>query len=673
MAPCPFDCVSICPGPIRAILPSTWTKIQDWTHLFLLFCFGTGVTIVVYDLFILFNGFSCMTKYLCVNQFMAFIFIGPVLMYSIRLIGDYDDRLQSTQKQMMDSKKALTDAYSHLIEDMDDFLSRAAESSAGLAERSFESKRRDFLRFLEHCSLKFEKIYDGSKAERDQFLNQFRSFVQQWLQIFKECSVDPVSAPKLIVDDKELQSCTDLKEMCELIVDRLRKAEVKFYSSRKEDDMAKVTNYKAQAKTLAIEDVPGLAHKKTRVMASDSESFGSVTSARNVQTSRDPMLEISPTDDDLEAQRCPCTWLMCGKFKFQCCYLLGDPDSDNPFPRVTSCFCCRCAILSRDHVTLVAGFLVALLLFFLEIVNPPGSTVSPLYEMLMTCFILSLLGVIIHFQRVDILLRLEREVKKLEEERKTVEDQKKQMAEFWGGVQELTELWLHRTVPRLDLVKEIHSQLEDIPPEQVMDQLHKANDCLKRLEDDAGSLESWKSGGELDEKTKKKFGDHILKAGRNANKLPQLLADLDTGLKKGSFNTDKLMHEPLAAITGPTDAPSSYAAASPGSKEGYEGWLMKRGPRKSDSWKLRYCRLAGRRFTYGTGEDYASIKGEFLIKHGAKDVNAFKSPAASKEARELGNERPHGIEISAEGRSYLFDAREESSLQKWLTALKRVG
>jgi hypothetical protein len=312
----------------------------------------------------------------------------------------------------------------------------------------------------------------------------------------------------------------------------------------------------------------------------------------------------------------------------------------------------------------------------------------------------------------------------------------------------------------LDLAKEIHNHLEDVPPTEAADRFKDVNKCLKRLEKEAGPLAIWGSGGDkvieqakkavkaamakeasdtkwitdlsaelrrlaastteeavksvmtkwletngTDEKGlvdiqtlatkhssldklhdalqetevkeltpigKKRFGEKVIAASHNANQLATLVLELEMGLDKRSFNAEKLQYEQVPAITGPTDKPTSFASSAAKAGEGYEGWLMKRGPRKNDAWQLRYCRLGGRRFTYGATEDYAKIKGEFLIR-AAHDCKEFKSKAASKEAQELATEKPFGFEITSEGRDYLFDAREETSMQKWMAALKRIG
>merc|ERR1719343_307648 len=67
-------------------------------------------------------------------------------------------------------------------------------------------------------------------------LHQFRRFVLQWLNIFQECSIDPVKHPKLVVTSEELSKCKDIKEVATLTLERLKQTEVRFISSQRDKD-----------------------------------------------------------------------------------------------------------------------------------------------------------------------------------------------------------------------------------------------------------------------------------------------------------------------------------------------------------------------------------------------------------------------------------------------------
>merc|ERR1712224_1129338 len=83
------------------------------------------------------------------------------------------------------------------------------------------------------------------------------------------------------------------------------------------------------------------------------------------------------------------------------------------------------------------------------------------------------------------------------------------MNEFWSNAQQLTELWLYRTVPRLDLFKEVHSQLEDAPQEDLLAKISGANQHMEDLDAKLGALEAWRKDGQISTDDKKKFGAAI--------------------------------------------------------------------------------------------------------------------------------------------------------------------
>merc|ERR1719229_1081469 len=116
---------------------------------------------------------------------------------------------------------------------------------------------------------------------------------------------------------------------------------------------------------------------------------------------------------------------------------------------------------------------------------------------------------LLRFEQIDVLQQLEREVQRLEKQNQAVEGQREGMKEFWSNCQQLTELWLYRTVPRLDLYKEIHSQLEDAPQEDLLVSIAQANQGLEDLEDKLGALEAWRKDGDLQTENKKDFGRRI--------------------------------------------------------------------------------------------------------------------------------------------------------------------
>jgi len=117
--------------------------------------------------------------------------------------------------------------------------------------------------------------------------------------------------------------------------------------------------------------------------------------------------------------------------------------------------------------------------------------------------------VLFKFEEIDTVQKLEREVQDFKEQNSAVGEQREKMKEFWNSAQNLTELWLYRTVPRLDLYKELHSQLEDENEEDLLTNITGANNALEQLEKNLGALEAWRNDGALKTEDKKLFGKTV--------------------------------------------------------------------------------------------------------------------------------------------------------------------
>merc|ERR1719487_2155294 len=120
-----------------------------------------------------------------------------------------------------------------------------------------------------------------------------------------------------------------------------------------------------------------------------------------------------------------------------------------------------------------------------------------------------LVVLLIRFEEIDVIQQLEREVKELKKAEQNVQEQREKMHQFWSQAQQLTELWLYRTVPRLDLYKEVHSHLEDAPYEDLNKWMNQANVQLENIDKNLGQLTDWRNEGTLSLEAKKNFGKTI--------------------------------------------------------------------------------------------------------------------------------------------------------------------
>merc|ERR1712050_427286 len=204
--------------------------------------------------------------------------------------------------------------------------------------------------------------------------------------------------------------------------------------------------------------------------------------------------------------RCYCKWLLIGAFPF------GRTEAPvSGYPWALQCKCAQLVFLSREHGLLLFGCGASVIAFLLELC---GKRAAPV--LFPVCgYFACLLVLLVQFEHIDVIQRLEREVSQLEAEKNRVAERREQMVTFWNELQQLTDLWVHRTVPRLELLKEVQGALEFAPPEDQLALMAATNDRLEKLEELLPELESWRSDGALSESEKKAFGERIVQVCAN--------------------------------------------------------------------------------------------------------------------------------------------------------------
>jgi len=193
------------------------------------------------------------------------------------------------------------------------------------------------------------------------------------------------------------------------------------------------------------------------------------------------------------------------------------------YPGACSLGCFGLQCLSREHSMLIFAFFLGVAIYALELYRLVATILMTgeeagynellairvasvfLVTMAMWCAVV----VLCKFEEIDTVQKLEREVQDLKDQNTAVGEQREKMKQFWNSAQNLTELWLYRTVPRLDLYKELHSQLEDESEEDLLTNITGANNALEMLENNLGALEAWRNDGALKTEDKKLFGKTI--------------------------------------------------------------------------------------------------------------------------------------------------------------------
>merc|ERR1712039_640566 len=97
------------------------------------------------------------------------------------------------------------------------------------------------------------------------------------------------------------------------------------------------------------------------------------------------------------------------------------------------------------------------------------------------------------------------------------------------------DLWLHRTVPRLDLFSQIHGQLEDMDDQLALEGMTIANCKLEILDENLGPLDYWFTDGALTERQKKDF-DHSIQSMCEETQFTTIMYLLD-GLNEATKNS----------------------------------------------------------------------------------------------------------------------------------------
>jgi len=469
------------------LLPRSWQLIRDWTHLFLVLSVLVSTLLACTTVL----GITGEARW---NSCWAFALPYVLLcsFYFLRTIGQYDHHLFGKEQEVRAQRDALLTSYRFLVTDMEDMLERSKESSAGFAERNLEAKRRDFQRFLQkvRALCVSQEVDDACEAEL--LLSQFKLFILHWLSVFRECSVDPVGAPKILVTPDELHRGKSILEVIDLVLNRLKFAEVKFISVKRQEHQRLMESSRAAAtKRLTEAESP----------------------AMDIQTPRRLPLWISFGNKGIG---CRC----CGRFPWELR------------------FCCvRLVALSREHLLVLVGLLIGLLL--LATVCPSSDTaLSTIVVVQLMVNVTCLLILLVRFEDIDTIQRLEKETLELEAARENVSQQAEYMRAFWTDMQTLSDLWLHRTVPCLDLLHEMTGHLEDSAKGDMVIFMMEINRHLGSFGDHFGELELWQSQSGLTKEDKEKLGNQIVTLCRESD-FGAMLVKLQGTIANGSGNARK--------------------------------------------------------------------------------------------------------------------------------------
>jgi hypothetical protein len=421
-----------------------------------------------------------------------FCYLLPTTVYIVKLVSFYDDRMLSKRAEASEMRKSLDEAYDAMLSEMNGLIEKAAESNALFAEQSFESKQRDFLRFLDRIK-RLATSFQGTKAERQLLLQQVRAFCKHWLHVFEETSVDPIRNPRVVVLPHEIDECHDLRALVDLVATRVASIEAKVVLHRKDRHMSMINDVEATVRASRQARAPG-----------------------DPATLEAPNMRVSL----METTEPPClSWLRAGHAD-----VVTGPDG---YPRAYFLTIFTLVILSREHARLLLTVLLApvIVFFNFEIMRGDDHGASAL-SWALVCYVVCLAVLLLNFERIDALMQLCADVQRLVDQKQKVSEMKEEMTAFWSTVQGQVDLWLYRTAPRLELIKEVHVMIEDSKPDNVGQMLDMTNGRLQKLEEQIGDVASWKNG-KSSEEGKRVVGEAIRSASRGATSLRDMLSQVE--------------------------------------------------------------------------------------------------------------------------------------------------
>lgn len=226
--------------------------------------------------------------------------------------------------------------------------------------------------------------------------------------------------------------------------------------------------------------------------------------------------------------------------------------------------CVKLVLLSQDHLFLMIGSLFALILIPCLVFDADNDKEFEWYLFVPNLLYIQALAVLlVRFEQIDIIQKLEREINRLEEESKQLQTRREQMVQFWTDMQQLTDIWVHRTTPRLDLLKECHSCFEDMKkPGDFVHALAGTNHRLEVLDSKLPELALWRTDGGINEADKKKFAQSIKRIYDEADQdLPKILSGLSQ-LCEREDGIPAIRDVPKATVLGPPAGGYASAIAS---------------------------------------------------------------------------------------------------------------
>lgn len=364
-------------------------------------------------------------------------------------------------------------------------LNNISRSNAIFAEMSFQSHSRIFVNFLEYVNRDFVR-----SANNDQeHAAKLRGFLNGWLTAFEECSLDPQAKPRVVLRAEEIK-IRNTEQLVQLLIQRTVANPISFLSDVKQmQEHIKAVGIEREKED---EKKAGQRKKRTVQALSKKKRNGCCCGCCGLWW--------------IFSTCCGCfwsfqSWLQC-TCKLKCTTRSKtSKDKTKSGPLYEAHVCCLIVkILSTSHMWLILLCLSGMwLLTFIGMEIVPIMIEEPreltFHELVsIGCALFGWWYTLWNLRLVSAIdehARLRAEVEKVEAEKMKVEKERNQINKKFEVVDELASLWHQRTIPILDLYREVGNQFKDTKPELRGKFLEQVWPKIKHLVEGMGDLSMW--------------------------------------------------------------------------------------------------------------------------------------------------------------------------------------
>mmetsp|Transcript_44205 Transcript_44205/g.102086 ORF Transcript_44205/g.102086 Transcript_44205/m.102086 type:complete len:793 (-) Transcript_44205:76-2454(-) len=505
----PMDC-----APNLFFIPSQLRVFQDGTHLALVLFLASAVIyvagpLIAWDL----TGSrwsnqsaACWSKdgvwqdtpCHCGYRVANLVVYSAILVYFLTVIRQYDANLCHKKRELRAKSGEVQKLFEDMMGDLDATLRNSADSNAGLAERTLASRKKDFTRFME----RFRTL---SKEQPDKVKDvklEFTRFVQSWLAILSECSLDPLRQPLMLmhkdaplnVEDEELAAHTTVADMASLVAECLKSTEVNIWNTGVEKDKKQLHKLEESFRNTATLQEASIRRRHTLLHEHD-----------DLETS---LRKLRDSESDGQRSWCSYCWharkvIMSKRGKHRWVHFhrfggtkplqWGVAGSLSRMPMTFKCGCVHIIVLGGKHAGMCLAVICLLLFTIVEIWfygNEKQSNVQ--FSLLVALNILMLLSVCVvlhNIVNIDEVLNLGRQLQELQEQQDAFDAKRRRIVQFYKKAERQSDVWLHRTIPRLDIMKEMHEAIEE--SNDMLAMLKEVNSAMDLLDNSLPPLCTW--------------------------------------------------------------------------------------------------------------------------------------------------------------------------------------